>query len=96
MPRINVNTIVNRNDDGGPEFTKGITIPDGGSVTVSSDINTTGVITATHIDANTFQCGIITSGSYIGDGSNLTGLPIVSAGKAIALKIVLDPLPFRS
>ena len=96
MPRINVNTIVNRNDDGGPEFTKGITIPLGGNVVVSSNINTTGVITATQIDTNTLQVGIITSGSFVGDGSNLTGLPVVSAGKAIALKIVLDPLPFRS
>lgn len=96
MPRINVNTIVNRNDDGGPEFSQGITIPVGGNVNVTSNINTTGILTTAHLDANTMQVGIITSGSFVGDGSNLTGLPVVSAGKAIALKIVLDPLPFRS
>ena len=96
MPRINVNSIVNRNDDGGPELVQGIIIPEGGNVVVESNINTTGVLTAAHLNTNTLQVGIITSGSYVGDGSNLTGLPVASAGKAIALKIVLDPLPFRS
>ena len=96
MPRINVDAIVNRNDDGKPEFTKGISLPAGGTVIANGNINTTGVVTAAQVDASTVQVGIITSGSFVGDGSNLTGLPIISAGKAIALKIVLDPLPFRS
>lgn len=96
MPRINVDTIVNRNDDGAPELAQGLIIPDGGNVIVEGNLNALGITTATHLDTNTMQVGIITSGSFVGDGSNLTGLPIVSAGKAIALKIVLDPLPFRS
>ncbi len=96
MPRLRVNSIVNRSDDGAIEFTKGATFPAGATLTVQSHTNilgiaTVGVVTSTHVTS-----GIVTATSFVGDGSQLTSIPTTSAAKAIALKFILDPLPFRS
>jgi len=81
MAKIKVNSIVNKNDDGAPELTKGATVPSGQTFTAEGNVNIVGVVTAT---------------SFVGNGSELTGLSIATPSKAIALKAILDPLPFRS
>ena len=95
MSRIKVNSISNRLDEGPPELTFGATIPSGGIINSNGGINvgvaTVGTITATSLSATT-----VTATSFVGDGSQLSGLPIASLSKIIALKIIMDPLPFRS
>ena len=81
MSKIKINSIVNQNDDGAPELTRGATIPSGQSFDVEGNVNVVGVITASN---------------FVGNGSGLTGLNIATQNKAIALKAILDPLPFRS
>ena len=81
MAKIKVNSIVNQNDDGAPELTMWATIPPGQSFDIQGNVNVVGIITASN---------------FVGNGSGLTGLSVVTPGKTIALKIIMDPLPFRS
>lgn len=81
MSKIKINSIVNRNDNGGPELTKGATIPPGQSFNVQGDVNVVGVITASN---------------FVGNGSGLTGLSIASQSKAIAFKRILGFDEYRS
>ena len=97
MARLNVNTITDRNDSGAPELTYGATLPSGSKLTVNGNINLTGVSTIGILSAtNAVIIGVVTATSFRGDGSQLTGVQSVGPSKSIALKIVLDPLPFRS
>ena len=100
MPsQIRVDTITDLNGSGPVELTYGASFPSGsqlniqGNVNISAtEISTVGALSATSINAS----GIVTATSFVGNGSGLTGLPSVSASKSIALKVILDPLPFRS
>lgn len=96
MPRLRVNSIVNRNDDGAIELTKGATSPAGSVIDVQSNTNITGIATIGFLTSTNMNVGIVTANSFVGDGSQITALQTVTASKAIALKIILDPLPFRS
>jgi len=81
MSKIKVNTIVNKNDNGAPELSKGATIPSGQVLSSSSGMNVTGIVTAS---------------SFVGNGSNLTGLSISTKGQAIAYKLILKFDEFAS
>tara|TARA_R100000005_G_C4991203_1_gene198589 strand:+ start:562 stop:810 length:249 start_codon:yes stop_codon:yes gene_type:complete len=76
MAKIKVNSIVNFNDDGAPELTQGATIPSGYTLDVNGDVNATGIVTATN---------------FIGNGSNLTGLPIATVQKKMAYNLIFGP-----
>lgn len=80
MTQINVNYITNRNDNGAPELTHGATIPSGKLISGPGGITVAGVVTAT--------------GGFVGDGSQLNSYS--SASKGYAIKLIIDPLPFRS
>jgi hypothetical protein len=81
MSKIKINSIVNQNDDGSPELTRGAIIPSGQSFDVDGNVNVVGVITASN---------------FVGNGSGLTGLSIATQGKAIAFKYILADPPLRS
>lgn len=74
MTQIKVDRVVNRNDNGAPELSKGASIPSGQVITGDGGVNVTGIITAS---------------SFSGSGSRLTNLSIATQGKAIALKRIL-------
>jgi hypothetical protein len=96
MSRIKVNSIANRLDDGPPEFPNSAIVPDGGTIVLNGNLNvgvaTVGLITATDINATTINA----SGGFSGDGSGLTGLPIASQSKVIALKRILGYDEYRA
>lgn len=96
MSRIKVNSIVNRFDNGAPIFPYSAIIPPGGTLNINGSINAVGVSTLQAIQANAINSNTVTATSFVGDGSGLTGLPIASQSKVVALKLILDPLPFRS
>ena len=96
MARLKVDSIRNRNDDGPPSLLKGASIPSGGLLNVSGDLNITGVTTVGFLTAQNAAVGVLTATSFIGDGSGLTSLQVVGPAKAYALRNFLDPLPFRS
>ena len=80
MSKIRVNSIVNRNDDGGPEFLKGAKVPSGQILSINGGINAVGVVTAA---------------SFVGDGSGLLNLQVPSKGKVYALRLILGDPPLQ-
>lgn len=96
MSRIKVDSITDRNNSSAPILIYGVTVPNG-QLNVNGNANLTGISTILgSIVASNASIGTVTSGFFIGDGSGLVAVPSVSASKSIALKIILDPLPFRS
>lgn len=96
MSKIKVNSISNRLDEGAPELTYGAIIPNGGLVSAQGNVNVVGVSTIGTISATSVNANTVSATSFTGNGSQLTGLPVVSSSKIIALKLIFDPLPFRS
>ena len=81
MSKIKVNSIVNKNDDGAPELTRGATVPSGQLFNVNGNVNVTGVVTAT---------------SFSGNGSGLTNIPVATQSKTIAYKRILGYDEYRA
>ena len=97
MARIKVDSITDRNNSGQPTLTYGAILPSGSRLNVQGNVNISGVSTVGLLSAtNASVSGIVTASTFVGDGSQLTGLQSVSSSKSIALKTILDPLPFRS
>ena len=97
MSKIKVNRITNKTEDGSVELTRGATIPSGQQLSVTGNLNVTGVLTATNYSVNSINVtGIITATSFVGDGNALTSLPTVSVGKIIAYKRILGYDEYRS
>jgi len=90
MSKIKVNSIVNKNETGPVEFTKGAVISSG-SLNISSGLNVTGVMTASQcILTHANVTGIATAGFYYGDGSNLSSLPTASTPKIYAFRLLFS------
>ena len=80
MSNIRVNSIVNRNNDGGPEFLKGAVVPSGQILSINGGVTVSGIVTAS---------------SFVGDGSALLNLQVPSKGKVYALRLVLGDPPLQ-
>jgi|TARA_B100000085_G_C18507501_1_gene498151 hypothetical protein len=81
MSSLKVDEIANRAGTGAPVLDTGGTVAVGYALTCGGGTNVTGVITAT---------------SFIGDGSGITNMPVVTPGKTIALKYILKFDEFRT
>ena len=78
MSQLQVDTILNTNGDGAPDFPHGMTVT--GIVTATTlNQNVTGIITAQSLgigDNIQFgNAGVVTATAFAGDGANLTNLP---------------------
>ena len=88
MSQLQVDTILNTNGDGAPDFPNGMTVT--GVVTATTlNQNVTGVITATSLNLsgdiladNINTTGVITATTFKGDGGSLTG--VAAAAKGVA------------
>jgi len=89
---LQVNEIVNRTDDGPVEFTKGVELPANTSITGDIVINTTsGIVTAStfSVTAGLNISGVATASSFVGDGSQITGISgETTTAKAITLALL--------
>lgn len=74
MSKIQVNSIVNRSDDGAVTFSKGAIVPSGQIFSIQGNASLTGVVTAS---------------SFVGDGSNLNNLAIATTARSVAYKAIL-------
>jgi hypothetical protein len=90
MSTLRVNKIVNLNDDGPVEFTKGVEVPSGQTINGDVQINTTGIVTSTSliVSGDMNLSGVVTATSFSGSGSLLTGVPGTPNGKAIAFTLI--------
>jgi len=82
--QVRVDQITNLNGDGAPELVYGATVPSGATLTANGDLNLTGVTTVGFLTTQNAIVGIVTAGSFVGDGSGLTGLQVLGEAKAIA------------
>lgn len=96
MSQIKVNAVTDRFDSGAPTLPNSAIIPSGGTLVVNGNVNNTGISTISTVEATQINSTTMTAQAFVGDGSQLTGLPIVSQSKVVALKMIIDPLPFRS
>lgn len=71
--QIQVNKITGRNGNDAVIIAYGASVTSGQVFSVASDVNISGIVTATN---------------FVGNGSNLTGLNIATASRAIALNII--------
>ena len=92
--RIQVDTVVNTEGNGGPSFPFGVQT-DGLSVNATTDVAVTGIVTTPHLNVGSIQATNVTGVLY-GDGSALTSLPSVTMSKAYALKCIISDPPLRS
>lgn len=89
MSVLRVQQIMNEAGNGPVEFTKGATFPETQNFT-SSDltINSTGVATVTNLIAsNTVVVGVMT-GTFVGNGFNITNAPGTPVGKVIGQHLI--------
>ena len=97
MSRLKVNSVTNRLNDGPPELTNGVIVPVGAIITSSGNLNLSGIATIGIVSSTSINVsGVVTATSFVGNGSGITGLSVISQSRAIALKIIFDPLPFRT
>ena len=95
MSKLRVDHIVDRNGTSAPSFSNGLT--SNGNITINGSLSVSGISTFGSVSSgNVNVSGIITANNFSGDGSEITNLPVIGTANAIALKMILDPLPFRS
>lgn len=90
MSSLRVNKIVNLNDNGPVEFSTGVTVPAGQSISGDIVINSSGIVTSTSlvVNGNMNLSGVITASSFRGSGFNLTNIPGTPNGKGIAFTLI--------
>jgi len=86
--QIRVDQVVDVAGTGAPELTYGATLASGGILSTSGNINITGIATVGVITSTNMSTGVVTATSFVGDGSQLTGLPVLGESKAIAFAII--------
>ena len=86
---VKVNSIVDLVGTGPVELTYGASVPSGKNLIALGNVNITGVSTIGIISATSMNVsGVLTATSFVGNGSNLSGLPVVSSAKAIAIALI--------
>lgn len=86
--QVRVNQITDIEGTGAPELTYGATLPSGSTLTSSGNVNISGIATIGFITTTHMTAGIVTATSFVGDGSQLSGLPVLGESKAIAFAII--------
>ena len=87
MSILRVNSIVNLGGTGPVTLPNGAIIPSEGVLNINGNMNV-GVVTIGVVSSTNLRATTITASRFVGDGSQLTGLPTISNGKAIALTII--------
>ena len=93
---IRSNSIVNKNGNDAVQLTYGASVPSGQLLNVQGNLNVSGIVTVGFLTAkNANVTGVITATSFVGSGSGLTNVPVVSTSKSIALRYIIGDHPHR-
>lgn len=91
MSKLKVNSITNLTETSSVILPKGAKIPSGYQLNLQGGVNSTGILTASNLVlTQNASAGIVTASTFIGDGSNLTGLPNVTSSKVYAIKLIVS------
>ena len=73
------------------QLTQGATVPNGQTLTVNGnmDLGTGTINTAVLSGTNIIASGTVTAGSFSGDSTNITSLPVTSVSKSVAHIFIL-------
>ena len=95
--RIQVDSLVSSDGTGAVSAGQGLNL-NGSLLSVSTgvNVNVTGIATIGVITATSAVAGILTSSTFKGDGSQITGTPTFTTSKIIAYKYILSDPPLRS
>lgn len=92
---IRTNSVVNKTNTGAVNAVYGTRVSTGVH-NVLGDIRVSGIATVGFVTTkNANVTGVVTATSFVGDGSQLQGIPSVSPGKSIALKLIMGDPPLR-
>ena len=87
--QVRVDKISNLAETGAVELTFGASIPSGQTLAVAGNLNSSGIATVGVLSATSANItGVLTATKFIGDGSGLTQVPLINAGKACAFSII--------
>jgi hypothetical protein len=89
MSVLRVQQLMNEAGTGPVEFTKGATLPSGSQLNVQGNINATGISTVGSLSATGINVtGVMTATTFVGDGSGVTNIPLITTGKAIGIAVI--------
>jgi len=93
--RVQVDSLVSSDGTGAVSAGQGLNL-NGNSLSIPTNVNITGIATIGFITATSAVTGILTSSTFKGDGSQITGTPTFTTSKIIAYKYILSDPPLRS
>lgn len=86
--QLKVDSIIDVYGISSPELPYGAVIPPGGTLNVNGNINVVGVSTISDLRVTSLSSGTVTASAFVGNGSGLTGLPIVNDSKVVGLSLI--------
>jgi hypothetical protein len=67
----------------------GATLPVGSKFELSGNHNISGIVTVTSYEGTNVTINGTLVGTFVGDSSNITGLPVIDEGKAVTFAMIL-------
>jgi len=86
--QLKVDSIVDVYGISSPELPYSAVIPPEGTLNVNGNINVVGVSTMADLRVDSVVSQSIVATAFVGDGSGLTGLPIVNDSKVVGLSLI--------
>lgn len=93
--RVQVDSLVSSDGTGSVSVPQGLNL-NGSLFAVPTDVNVSGIATIGVITTTGAVTGVVTSSTFKGDGSQITGGPSFTLSKIIAYKYILSDPPLRS
>ena len=87
MSQIRVDSVEGESNNP-PILSFGTVVPAGTFCTIEAGLNYSGILTVTSHRGTALTVGVVTAASYVGNGSSLSNLPIVSISKAFGYTII--------
>jgi hypothetical protein len=87
--KIKVDSIEAYEPTGPINLPYGATLPVGSKLELSGNHNISGIVTVTSYEGTNVTINGTLVGTFVGDSSNITGLPVIDEGKAVTFAMIL-------